>query len=96
MASKTVGPILATGSLATINRIVFSEKPMDWRIIPATALAAVGFSLMERVWPKGTIVLAWTTFLTILLTRVDDEPAPVENALHWWNKGQDATNSALH
>jgi hypothetical protein len=86
--SKTVGPILATGALATVNRVVFSDKPMDWRIIPATALAATGFSLMERVWPKGITILAWTTFLTILLTRVDGEKAPIENALVWWNKGQ--------
>ena len=94
--SKTAGPILATGALATVNRIVFSDKPMDWRIIPATGLAAVGFSLLEQAWPKGAIILAWTSFLTILLTRVDGEAAPVENALTWWNKGQSAGNSALH
>lgn len=84
--AKTVGPILATGSLATVNRVVFSDKPMDWRIIPATALAAAGFSLLERAWPKGAVVLAWTTFLTILLTRVDGEQAPIEHALKWWNE----------
>lgn len=84
--AKTVGPILATGSLATVNRVVFSDKPMDWRIIPATGLAAVGFSLMEKAWPRGAVVLAWTTFLTILLTRVDGEKAPIEHALTWWNE----------
>lgn len=87
MASKAAGPILATGALATTNRVVFNAQPMDWRIIPATALAAMGFALAERAWPKGAVILSWTAFLTILLTRVDNQKSPVENALTWWNKG---------
>ena len=88
MASKSAGPILATGMLATANRVVFNGQAMDWRILPATALAALGFSLVEKVWGQGTVILAWTAFLTILLTRINNEKSPVENALSWWNGGK--------
>jgi hypothetical protein len=86
--SGTTGPILATGVLAIVNRTVFNGQAMDWRIPPATGLAAIGFSLVERVWPKGITLIAWTTFLTVLLTRTDSSiPSPVESAVSWWNKG---------
>lgn len=85
MASKSAGPILATGMLATANRVVFNGQPMDWRILPATALAALGFSLVEKAWGEGAIILAWTAFLTVLLTRIDNHKSPVENAFTWWN-----------
>jgi hypothetical protein len=85
--SQSIGPVLATGALASVNRTVFNHETMDWRILPATALAATGFSLIERVWPKGAVIMAWTTFLTVLLTRIDNQKSPVENALTWWNSG---------
>lgn len=84
--SKTIGPILATGTLTVLNNTVFHNQPMDWRVPIATALAAVGFSLAERVWPKGAEILAWTTLLTVLLTRTQaDVPSPTESAITWWN-----------
>lgn len=86
--SKTTGPVLATGLLSIVNRTVFNGQPMDWRIPPATGLAAMGFSLLERVWDEGAVLLAWTAFLTVLLTRTDPKvPSPVESATAWWNKG---------
>jgi len=60
---------------------------MDWRVPVATGLAAMGFGLAERVWPKGAAILAWTVFGTVLLTRTQPNvPSPVESALSWWNK----------
>lgn len=86
--SRTIGPILATGAATVINRTVFNGKPLDWRIPIATGLAAVGFSLFEDAAPQIAIVLAWTTFLTVMLTRVDPSvPSPTESALAWWKKG---------
>jgi hypothetical protein len=88
MASKTIGPILATGAATVVNRSVFHGQPIDWRVPIATGLAAVGFDLFERVAPKVAQVLAWTTFLTVLLTRTDPSiPSPTESALTWWKKG---------
>lgn len=86
--SKTTGPILATGALTVANATVFHDEPMDWRVPVATGLAALGFSLAEKAWPKGAVMLAWTVFGTVLLSRVKPSvPSPVESAITWWNKG---------
>lgn len=86
--SRAIGPILATGAATIVNRTVFNGLPMDWRIPVATGLAAVGFDLFEQAAPKVAVVLAWTTFLTVMLTRVDPKvPSPTESALAWWKKG---------
>lgn len=87
--SKSTGPILATGALTVVNQTIFHDEPMDWRVPVATGLAAIGFSLAERVWPKGVVILAWTAFGTVLLTRTQPGvPSPVESALTWWNRGE--------
>jgi hypothetical protein len=86
--SKTIGPILATGALTIANQTVFNAQPMDWRVPIATGLAAIGFSLLERPAPELAVILAWTTFLTVLLTRTNPSvPSPVESAANWWKKG---------
>lgn len=84
--SKTTGPILATGLITIVNGTVFNGKPMDWRVPLATGLAAVGFSLGEKVWEEGVDILAWTVLATVLLTRTDPAvPSPTESALRWWD-----------
>lgn len=89
--SATTGPVLAMGLVTITNRTVFNGKPMDWRVPIATGLLAVGFSLTERVWPKGAQVLAWTGLAAVLLTRTQASvPSPAESALTWWNKGGSA------
>lgn len=87
--SKTIGPILATGLVTIANKSIFHDEPMDWRIPAATGLAAIGFSLGERVWPDVMSILAWTSLITVLLTRIDPKvPSPIESALSWWNEGK--------
>jgi hypothetical protein len=89
--SRTVGPILATGAMTVVNQTVFNDKKMDWRVPIATGLAAVGFSLVEKAAPELAVIIAWTTFLTVLLTRTDPKiPSPVESAAEWWKKGQNS------
>lgn len=86
--SQTAGPILATGAITVVNTVVFNGAAMDWRVPLATGLAALGFGLMERVSPQIAEILAWTTLITVLLTRVQPtQPSPVENAVTWWNRG---------
>lgn len=92
--SRTTGPILATGALTVANATVFHDEPMDWRVPVATGLAAVGFSLAEKVWPQGAVVLSWTVLATVLLTRTQSNvPSPVESAVSWWNKGGGGSSS---
>lgn len=84
---KTTGPILATGLATIANQTVFNNQPMDWRVPIATGLAALGFNMAERVWPTGASILAWSTFITVMIARVKPGvPSPVESAVAWWNK----------
>lgn len=84
--SRTTGPILATGAITVVNQSVFHGQPVDWRVPVATGLAALGFNLVEKAWPAGAEILAWTTLLTVLLTRTSPNvPSPTESALAWWN-----------
>ena len=89
--SQTTGPILAVGAVTVANNVIFHDEPMDWRVPVATGLAAIGFSMAERVWPKGAQILAWTALATVLLTRTKSNvPGPVESALAWWRKTGEA------
>lgn len=57
----------------------------------ATALAAAGFSLVERAFPDGAQILAWTALLAALITRLDPKvPSPVESATAWWTSSKTA------
>jgi len=86
--SKTTGIVLAMGAVTMVNQSVFHSHPIDWRVPAATGLAAIGFDLAEHLWPQGAELLAWTAFLTVLLTRTDPKiPSPTESALTWWNNG---------
>lgn len=86
--SQTTGIILATGAVTVANQTVFHDQSMDWRVPVATGLAAIGFTLAERVWPKGAVILAWTVFGTVMLTRTQaNVPSPVESAMSWWKNG---------
>jgi len=87
--STTTGPVLALGAITVTNRTVFNGRPMDWRPVVATGLAAVAFMGAERLWPQGARMLAWTAVAAVCLTRIEpDIPSPVESALAWWEKPQ--------
>jgi len=86
--SQTVGVVLATGGLTMVNRSVFNNEPFDWRVPIATGVAAIGFGLAEKAWKEGAVIIAWSAFLTVLLTRVDAKtPSPVETAARVLNYG---------
>jgi len=79
--------MLATGVVTVVNQTVFNDKPMDWRVPLATGLAAVGITLFERIWADGAVILAWSSLVTVLVTRVQPNvPSPVESAMTWWNR----------
>jgi len=86
LVSRSTGPILAVGAITIVNQTVFHEKPMDWRVPLATGLAAIGFSLAERVFPQGAVMLSWVVVVSVLLTRINNVPSPTESALDWFNK----------
>lgn len=84
--SKTTGPILAMGAVTIVNNTVFHGQPMDWRVPIATGLAAIGFSLGEKAVPQIAEIIAWTAFVTVMLTRINPKvPSPVESAAAFFN-----------
>jgi hypothetical protein len=87
--SRTTGPILAMGALTIANQSVFNGRPVDWRVPIATGLLATGFSMAERAWPRGALLLAWTGVLAVVFTRTQPSiPSPAESALAWWHQGE--------
>lgn len=84
--SQTLGPVLAIGAITMVNQSVFNGKAPDWRIPIATGLASIGFTLAERVWPEGAVILAWTALITVLITRTDPNiSSPAESAISWFD-----------
>lgn len=89
--SKTLGPVLAMGTVTIVNQSIFHGEPMDWRVPIATGLAGIGFGLVERVWPEGAVILAWTALATVLLTRTNPNvPSPTESAVKWFDEKKGA------
>lgn len=90
--SKTLGPVLAMGTLTMVNQSVIHDEPFDWRVPIATGLAGIGFGLVERVWPEGAVLLAWTALITVLLTRTSPEiPSPTESIVDWFDDKRKVT-----
>lgn len=85
--AESTGPILAIGALTVANRTVFNDKPMDWKVPIATAIAAVLFSGAERAVGRAPVYVAYLALITVSLARVDPSvPSPAESALRWFNE----------
>lgn len=84
--AKSTGVVLAIGAITMVNRSVFHDEKIDWRVPIGTGIAAVIFAGLEQVWAEGSVLLAWTALAAVSLTRIDpDVPSPAESALDWWN-----------
>ncbi len=87
--AQTTGPILAIGAITLGNSVIVAGKPIEWRIPIATGIAAGMFSLAEKGWRDGAVMLAYVGLVTVLFVRIDPSvPAPVESFNNWWNKGK--------
>jgi len=86
MASST-GYILAAAGIAAANEAIFAPaatgQPLwanfNWRIIPATGIAALTLAGLEQISEplgKGLAVLA---LLSVLMLPVGNAPSPVDN-----------------
>jgi hypothetical protein len=86
MAAST-GPILAVGAITLANRVVFNDRPMDWRVPIGTGIAAVLFAGAERAVGRSAVTLAYVALVTVVFARVDPSvPSPAESALTWFNE----------
>lgn len=87
MANST-GPILVAGAIVLANEAIFAplaagknndHVQFNWRIVPATAIAAAALAGIEKISPKFGAGLAYIALITVLFARVGNAPAPTEN-----------------
>lgn len=77
---------LATGVISGINELIFAPlagngKPdFNWRLIPATAIFALGVQGLSGIAPQIAMGVAVTALLTALLTNLGKAGSPVLNA----------------
>lgn len=87
MADST-GYVLAAAGIAVANEVIFVPashhqpllKDFNWRIIPATAIAAVTLAGLEKLSRPLGVGLAMLALLTVLIVPIGNAPSPVENA----------------
>lgn len=85
--AESTGYILAAAGIAAANEAIFAPaaagKPLwvnfNWRIVPATAVAALTLAGLEQLsMPLGK-GLAMLALLSVFLLPVGNAPSPVDN-----------------
>jgi hypothetical protein len=82
--ARSTGPILAVGAITIANKSLLAKKQqdIDFKIVVATAIAAGGFALLERLNESLAVGLAWVALVSVLFADLDKEAgAPAENLL---------------
>lgn len=87
MAAST-GLILAAAGIVAANEAIFApavaHKPLwvdfNWRIVPATAIAALTLAGLEQISPPLGKGLAALALLAVLIRPMGNAPSPIENA----------------
>ena len=85
--AKSTGVVLVVGAISFANEAVFApiatggsiRSDWNWRIIPATAIAAALLGGLEQISPKLALGLAYISLITVMFARLGNAPAPVEN-----------------
>ncbi len=87
MAAST-GIILAAGAVTLANEAVFAPiaaggkitSHFNWRVIPATAGAAIVLAGLEHLSQRFAAGIAWIALITVLFTNLGKAGAPAANA----------------
>ena len=85
--ARSTGIILAVGGITFANEAVFAplasggsiRSDWNWRIIPATGIAAALMAGLEQISPKLAVGLSYIALITVLFARLGKAPAPMEN-----------------
>lgn len=76
--------MLAVGGITLLNQSLLAPKPteIDFRIIPATAVAVAGLALLERLSEGLAVGIAYVALVTVLFARLDPKSgSPAENLI---------------
>jgi hypothetical protein len=78
--AKSTAPILLTGAVSFGNQWL-GNGDLDLKIVIATGIAAGGLALLEQVPGMAPIAagIGWIAFVTLLFTRLNGKPSPVDN-----------------
>ena len=87
--AESTGIVLAAGGITLANEAVFAPiasggkitENFNWRIIPATAGAALALAGLEKIAPKFAVGIAYLALATVFIVRVGNAPTPLDNAL---------------
>lgn len=85
--AESTGYILAAAGIVAANEIIFAPavahqplfKSFNWRIIPATAVAAISLAGLEKISEplgKGLAILA---LMVVIIQPMGNAPTPLEN-----------------
>lgn len=85
--AESTGYILAAAGIAAANEAIFAPaaagKPLwvnfNWRIVPATAVAALALAGLEQLSPPLGKGLAMLALLTVLMLPVGNAKSPTDN-----------------
>jgi hypothetical protein len=85
--AESTGYILAAAGIAAANEAIFAPaatgQPLwvnfNWRIVPATAVAALTLAGLEQLSVPLGKGLAMLALLTVLMLPVGNAPSPIEN-----------------
>jgi hypothetical protein len=86
MAVST-GLILTAAGIVAANEAIFApmatHRPLwidfNWRIVPATAIAALTLAGLENIAPALGKGLAALALLAVIIVPVGNAPSPIEN-----------------
>lgn len=85
MADST-GPVLMAGAITFVNEAFLApaagepRSHINWRVIPATAGAALALAGLEKLAPRFAVGLAWLTLAAVLIVPVGNAPTPLATA----------------
>lgn len=85
--AKSTGIVLVVGGVTLANEAVFApiasggsiKVDFNWRVIPATLIAAALLGGLEQISPKLAVGIAYISLITVMFARLGNAPAPVEN-----------------
>lgn len=93
--ARSTGIILAAGLLTAANEAVFAPleegrnilqpssqfpKGFNWRILPATAGAALALAGLEHLSEQFAVGVAWIALVTVLFAKLGNAEPPIVNA----------------
>lgn len=85
--ASAAGLILAAAGLVAANEAIFvpasTGKPLwddfNWRLLPATAIAVLSLSALEKLSPPLAKGLAGLALFSVIFVPVGNAPSPVDN-----------------